>query len=260
MLWLQVLLLAVVQGVTEFLPISSDGHLLVVAELLKAAGAPPLHSQLVVTIVLHLGTLLAVILYFHEPLWQCLTRDRALLGKLVVGTLPAIVVGYPLHESAALRPWLESPALAGCMLIVTGGILIWAARRPPGEQSYRAVTYGQALLIGAAQALAVLPGLSRSGTTIAAALGLGLKREDAATFSFLLSIPAVTGAVVLGLGDLSQTQLRPLIGPLVAGTAVSLLVGLFALHWLLAWLRGGRLHRFAYWCVPLGLALLLSAC
>jgi undecaprenyl-diphosphatase len=251
-----IIVLAILQGLTEFLPVSSDGHLVVASELLVAAGFPPLPDVLEVNIVLHLGTLLSVLAFYFRQVCQLLGKDRRVIPLLIVGTLPAVVLGLPLWLFA--RDMLQSVLLAGLMLPVTGALVIWASRIPPGTLHYSEMGYGTALVIGLCQAPAVLPGLSRSGSTIAAGLAAGLERDSAATFSFLLAIPAISGAGVLELLKLSMQRPateRAMITPslLLLGAALSFLVGLLALWWLIHWIHRGRLAYFAYWSIPLGI-------
>lgn len=252
----QILILAIVQGITEFLPISSSGHLVIAAGVLS-----PQNGQLPdvgdVNIVLHLGTLASILVFYAQRIRRLMGEDRRVVGLLVVGTLPAVIVGLPLK--LFFDQVLESPLLAGCMLPVTGLILIIASRQPLAEETYQTMSYGRALLIGAAQALAILPGLSRSGTTIAAGMTLGLAPRSAATFSFLLAIPAIAGAGVL-IEIVHLLKGAPLTTPweqLVAGAFISFGVGLGALWWLVRWLEKGRLQWFAWWCIPVGVAVIV---
>ena len=250
---IEILLLAVIQGVTEFLPVSSSGHLVIGAALLEAAGGQPPADLLAVNIFLHLGTLLAILVFFARRVARLLGADRRVIGLLIVGTLPAVCVGLPLKK---LAPGvLESPLLAGLMLPCTGGLLIWASRIEPGSLEYPKMGYRAALLTGLFQAVAILPGISRSGSTIAAGLAAGLERENAATFAFLLAIPAIAGAGVLELAELAGSgQTGTPIGHLLLGMTVSFVVGILSLAWLIRWVATGRLVYFAYWCIPLGVA------
>lgn len=249
---LAIIVLGFVQGVTEFLPISSDGHLAVTEALLHRAAGVRLPDLLGLNIVLHAGTLLAILVVYGRSLWALFGRDRKVLGLLAVGTLPAVVIGLPLHEWAS--DWLVNPLLAGCMLPLTGLLLLAPLKFSAGSLRHQEISWRQALWIGACQAVAILPGISRSGCTIVAGLSVGLRREAAATFSFLLAVPAVGGACVLELKDLLLADTTPAWGLLALGAAVSFVVGLVSLWWLLKWLNQGRLHYFAWWCVPLGLA------
>jgi undecaprenyl-diphosphatase len=249
--WFQVVVLAVVQAVTEFLPISSSGHLVVVAALFEQSGSP-IHDTLTVNIVLHLGTLAAILAFYRRRIAELVGRDRRVIGLLAVGTLPAAALGPLLRWVAGGA--LQSPLLTGCMLLVTGVLLVGTTWFQPGAINCRELSYGRALLIGLFQALALLPGVSRSGATIAAGLASGLKRDEAAAFSFLLAIPVIGGA---GLAELVGLLRGPANGTpptlLGLGAVLSFAVGLVSLAWLVRWLEKGRLHRFAWWVFPLGL-------
>jgi undecaprenyl-diphosphatase len=253
--WWQVLVLAVVQGVAEFLPISSSGHLVVIAPLVFGQSHPP--DLLDLSIVLHLGTLGSILVYYHRQIARLLGKDRRTILLLFVGTIPAALAGL------TIKRWfesvLESPLVAGVMFLVTGLALLWSLRQPAGSTEYRALSLRGALLIGLSQAAAILPGLSRSGSTIAAGLGVGLTRPSAATFSFLLAIPAIAGAGVLeGLSLLKPDHalITPL--PLLAmGAAVSFLVGIASIALLERLLLRGQLKWFGWYCIGLGIVVTL---
>lgn len=262
----EVIILAIVQGLTEFLPVSSSGHLVVANALLESLGYPPTQDLLEVEIILHLGTLLAIFVFFWREIWQLLVRDWRLIPLLAVATIPAVVIGLPLKEFHT--DWLESPLLAGFMFPVTAALLIWGSRQPVSNTSYRDLSYAGAVKIGLLQSLALLPGISRSGSTIAGGLLSGLDRRGAATFAFLLAIPAIGGAGLLEVlklikhsraastGDASASIAAATTAPLTlaVGALVSMVVGLFALWWLLKWVQQGRLALFAWYLVPLGVA------
>lgn len=259
MLWFAILILATVQGVGEFLPISSSGHVVVGQELFDELGCK-MDDRLAVNIVLHLGTLLAILVFYRRRIWLLLGRDRRVIGLLLVGSLPAAAAGIVVKTS----PWgetlenaLENALLAGFMFPVTGLMLLWNARRDPGDMNCRELGYGRALIIGGFQALAILPGISRSGATIVAGLASGLRRDEAATFSFLLAVPAIGGAGLLEMVKLVKqgTESTPM-GALAFGALLSFIVGVLSLWWLVRWLRQGRLHYFAWWVIPLGIAVI----
>lgn len=248
-----VVIMAVVQGLTEFLPVSSSGHLVIGNEVLKALDLGSAPDLLSLNIMLHLGTLLAVVLVYRNQIWQILTTQRNLIGKILVACIPAGLVGVPLHEIESLKSALESPLLAAWLLPITGAILLFG-RSKQGETSLEDVTYRQALGVGIAQAIAILPGISRSGSSIVAGLCLGLKRDAAAAFSFLISIPVVGGAVLLDARELLEQPTSDVPwGQLFIGVAVAFAVGIFALKALIHWLTRGKLHRFAWWCIPVGI-------
>lgn len=247
MSWLHIVVLAIVQGITEFLPISSSGHLVVVTQLL---GDEPSTD---VNVVLHAGTLLSILVYFRRRIVSVLRSDWRVIGLLVIGTVPVAVLGLWLRRSG--EGLLESVLLAGFMLIATGLILLATRWFESGGRSYRELRPIGSLLIGVFQALALLPGISRSGATIFGGLLVGLNRRAAATFSFLLAIPALGGASLLQLSDmLSGGGRSASIAALIVGCLVAFVVGLAALAWLFRWIETGKLHYFAYWCIPLGAA------
>ena len=247
--WLHVVILGVLQGITEFLPVSSSGHLVVVEALL---GQEP---QLSLNIILHAGTLLAILVFYRREVWRLVGDDRCVVILLVVATVPAAVAGLVVKRY--FQQWTESPLLAGVAFIVTGILLLMTLRRQPGQMRYEALGYRAALLIGLIQAVAVLPGISRSGVTIVAGLALGLRRESAAAFSFLLAIPIIAGAGALELFELyTKSDTTIAAGQLGLGVAVAFIVGLASLWWLVRWLQQGRLHWFGLYCIPLGLAVI----
>lgn len=275
-----VLILAALQGVTEFLPISSSGHLVIAAALLAPHGDPRELEIVDLNIVLHAGTLGSIFVFYGWRLWQLIAEDRRAIGLLVVGSLPAAAIGIPLKLFAA--GVLEQPLLAGVGLLATGGVLLWAGRLSPGERDYRELSFLEALGIGAAQGIAILPGVSRSGSTISAGLGLGLSPQSAATFSFLLAVPAIGGACLLELKDLikdrdnqaaasapvkevaaqstptTQASHPPLPREYLAlGALLAFAVGLASLWALTHLLESGRFALFAWWCIPVGVAVLV---
>jgi undecaprenyl-diphosphatase len=249
-LW-QVLLLAAVQGIAEFLPISSDGHLVVIAPLLFGGSRSP-EGLLSVSIALHVGTLGSILVYYRRRIARLLAEDRRTIGLILVGTIPAALLGVAIKLAA--EDIVESPLLAGLMLPVTGALLLWSARRPPGAREYNQMRWRDSLLIGACQAAAILPGLSRSGSTIAAGLGVGLTRPAAVTYSFLLAIPALAGAGLLETLSIYSKGSPPVpLAWLALGGAVSLVVGILALWSLERVLARGWLHWFGWYCIGLGL-------
>jgi len=247
MTWLKMILLSIIQGISEFLPISSSGHLVIVESLLDIQS-----DQTDINIVLHAGTLLSILLFYRTTIFRLLSQDFRVIPLLIVGTLPVVVIGLAAKKYA--EHLLESPLLAGCMLPITGLFLLLIPHIPQKERSYTDITYKQALIIGIAQAIAILPGISRSGSTIVAGLLTGMSRQSAATFSFLLAIPAIAGATILETAEiLSNPHISTPLSLLAAGAIVSASVGLVSLWLLVRWLEKGKLHYFAYWCIPLGI-------
>jgi undecaprenyl-diphosphatase len=251
MLLLEIILLAVVQGIGEFLPISSSGHIVVLATVFEQFGKSFDGEKLTVNIVLHIGTLLAILVFYWRRILDLLSRDRRVIGLLIVGTIPAVLIG--LWVKKFFGDAFESALLAGFMFPITGLALLWTARARPGEVTCNDLRYDEALLIGFAQAFAILPGISRSGATIVAGLACGMRRDEAATFSFLLAIPVIAGGGLLHTIDLLKDPPEEMqLGLLMLGAAISFAVGLAALAWLIRWLQQGRLHLFAWWVLILG--------
>lgn len=254
--YLEIALLAVIQGVTEFLPISSSGHVIVLAALFDRFGHP-LDQKLTINIALHMGTLLAIVVFYRDRIIRLFGSDRRLIGLILLGSVPAGLAGVSYKKFfgawfVARFGWdpLEEALVAGIMFAATGALLMaarrWESRRGRGVISGSELTYGQALWIGIFQALAILPGLSRSGSTIAAGLFCGLKRDEAAAFSFLLALPAMAGAGLLEAWDAAKESGGTLeAGPLIVGAVLAFFVGWASLRWLIAWLEKGRLGWFA---------------
>ena len=248
-LW-QCVILGIVQGLTEFLPVSSSGHLVVFQHFFDVPG-----NRVAFDLLLHFGTLIAVFIFFRRDLLHILrelVRELAarrpgsatrFLCMLVVASVPAAVVGLGLRgytETMFHQPWL-----AAAMFTVTGGMLL-ATRRVQrcGTHTLYALPWKAVLIIGMAQAFAILPGISRSGATIAAAMFLMVRRDDAARFSFLLSIPAISGAFLLELLNVADIGVFLSPGYLV-GFATAFLVGLGALKLLTALIHRNRFYAFA---------------
>lgn len=257
---LEIILLAIVQGLTEFLPVSSSGHLVVANALFQSLGSDPVKDLVEVEIVLHLGTLMAVLVYYRREIARLFTSDRRVIPLLVVGTIPAAALGIYLkkglpEETADLI--LANPLVAGVCFPITAALLWWAASRPEGDADYPQLTWVNALKVGLLQAAALLPGISRSGTTIAGGLGVGLKRESAATFAFLLAIPAIAGGGLLELMEAFKAgSTGTPLATLAVGFVVSFVVGLVALDLLIRVIRHGQLKSFAYYLIPLGVAVI----
>ena len=247
-----VVFLALVQGVAEFLPISSSGHLVALGALLgELADEPTLE------VILHAGTLGSILVVYWRRILDLLSADRRVIPLLVVGTIPAAVIGLTIKK--AFPELLRSPVLAGAMLIVTAILLIVLGRLSTREGVYRTMSYGAAVLVGCFQAFAILPGISRSGSTILGGRLMGLSDRDSVTFSFLLAIPAIAGATVLTMRDIvDQGVGDSLTGrELLVGALVAFFVGIASLRWLIAWSERGKLHYFAWWCLPFGLFVLI---
>lgn len=252
---LEAIFLGAVQGATEFLPVSSSGHLVLAQHLIGGISQP----GIVFDVTLHLGTLMAIVIYFWRDvrgLCTCLwrrdptaTNERHLLGLLIAGSVPTAIIGLTFKDQ--VERMFENPPLVACMLLVTGTLLFIADRFRPGNRREGSLTVTDALITGIAQGAAIIPGISRSGSTIVALLLRGVSGETAARFSFLLSMPAVAGAALLSLRDAEQLSGGEL--PVyLAGAGAALIVGLLAIHVMLGVLRRRRLGWFAVYCWLLG--------
>ena len=253
---LEIILLAIVQGIAEFLPISSSGHLVILGALMGELTESP-----TLEVILHAGTLGSILVVFWRRILNLLSSDRRVIPLLIIGTLPAVVIGLTIkYQFASI---LRNPMLAGLMLLITGSMLVVLGKLKPREGDYQSLSYVGAFAIGCFQAFAILPGISRSGATILGGRLLGLKNEDSVTFSFLLAIPAICGATILTLKDVyeqtsSGQPLEYSLNLLAIGAVVSFIVGIAALTWLIRWSRKDRLHWFAWWCFPAGIAVLIA--
>ena len=260
--------LGVVQALTEFLPISSSGHLLIAPRLMGEEV-----DSLTFDVGLHVGTMTAVIVYFRRY-WVVIVRaglrdafahrhrlDRwtphARLGVwIVLGTIPAVVAGLLLDDF--IEDELREPWVVGSMLIAFGVVLGVLDQRGSRERGLRDISSRSALLIGVAQAMALVPGVSRSGVTLAAGRGLGFGRVAAARFSFLLSAPVVISAATLRLAEALRTDEAIEWGPLLLGALVAGLVGLLVIRGLLTFLQLHTLRMFVWYRIGAGVALLAA--
>jgi undecaprenyl-diphosphatase len=253
---LEAIVLGLVQGLTEFLPVSSSGHLVVLQSLFGGG-----LQGVVVEVVFHVATLGSVLLVYRRRvaglIVGTLQRDAESLqyvGKLALATLPAVV--FVLMAGDFLEAQLESPVVAGVGLLVTGSIL-WTTRRNTLRAHASTLSWGAALLIGCAQACAILPGISRSGATVATALALGVAPAAAAEFSFLMSVIAILGAAVRELPEL--TSLAPeLVAPLILGALAALVSGIAAIWLFVRLLERRGFYYFAYYTWAAGAAVLVG--
>ncbi|MDE0395954.1 MAG: undecaprenyl-diphosphate phosphatase [Gammaproteobacteria bacterium] len=254
-LW-EAIVLGVLQGATEFLPVSSSGHLVIGQELLSLR-IPGVRFEVVV----HLATLLAVLVVYRRRILSLAlgvtlaprTEEFRYAGLILVATLPAAALGFLFGD--AIGSFFDRPAVVGVSLLLTGSALYstrWALRRPlRAEFGVRA-----ALLVGLAQALALVPGISRSGATLTAALWLGVAPLEAAAFSFLMSVPAIAGAGVLEFAALGPESAAIAGGAAWAGFAAAAAAGILAIRFLINLLERGAFPVFSWYCWGAGLAFL----
>ena len=260
---LHALVLGAVQGLTEFIPISSSGHLVLVPEAL-GWDSPGLAFD----VLLHVASLIALLVYFSGDLLDLFRGSvagdagaRRLVGLLALGTVPAVIAGVALGDY--FEGSFEDAEAAAVQLVITAAILVAAEQALAFHQRRRAesggrlrsiddLNAGDAGIVGIAQAVSILPGISRSGATIGAGLMLATRREDSARFAFLLAIPALLGAAVVEVPDLDGTSLGT--GAAVAGFAASLLTSYAAIAVLIKYLKTRSLYPFAAYCVIAGIA------
>lgn len=261
--------MGIVQGLTEFLPISSSGHLVIVPYL--AGWDDPFLNSLAFSVMLHIGTLVALLVYFRKewlrlvPAGFATIRDRSFEGDadrrlawlLVVATVPALILGFLLND--IVEEQFREIGLVALMLVVGGAVMWLADRRGSKRLLPMDLTYPKALGIGFAQALALVPGVSRSGISISAGLFAGLDRESAARFSFLMATPITAAAaayesIKLFRGDAGVTVEA---GPLIAGMLAALVSGFFAIAFLLRFLRTRSLNIFVAYRIVLAAIVLI---
>ncbi len=250
---LQAILLGILQGLTEFLPVSSSGHLILVPWML---GWQPL--GLIFDIMVHIGTLLAVLVYFRREWKQILvaafkrlcgrsrSRNSFLMDAILLGTIPAVVAGGLLKQ--VIEEYLRTPTVTASCLGIFGFLLWWADRRGAKNRSLRSLTRKDGILIGLAQALALMPGVSRAGITLSAGLALGLNRSDAARFAFLLSAPIMALAGAAAVYELLSARTAAAAGladsALLLGVSSSFVSGILCIRFFLRFLERRTLLPF----------------
>ena len=260
--------LGALQGVTEFLPISSSGHLVLANALLNALGGQALGAEeqlpLAFVVLVHAASLVAIVAFFWREFLSLLTTRRRLIGLLVVGTIPAgiafvaLKVVEHLSGTDVMGQLLERPLPVGVALLVTG-VVLWVGQGRGSERlGLDDVRWSDAWLVGLAQAVAIVPGISRSGMTITAGLARGLERRAAVAFAFLLGGVAIAAGTVVELKDFGRLGGRVGTGVLVAGFVVSMVASLGALALLSLVVRRKRLRIFAIYCLAVGSATILA--
>ena len=258
---LQAIFLGLLQGLTEFLPVSSSGHL-VLGQRLMGFREP----ELLFDVAVHVGTLVAVVIYFRSDLWtmarglwakdQNARQGRKLIYLVAAGSIPTALLGLLCKD--LFERMFSSLWAVGAALLLTAAFLFLTRLAPEKGRGLEHAGVARAFGVGVAQGLAITPGLSRSGSTIAAGLLLGLDRELAARLSFVMSIPAILGALVLQLAHVgSLSRLQP--GPYLVGGLTAAVSGYLALRWLLRLVQQGKLYYFSPYCALVGLAALAWA-
>ncbi len=261
---IEAIILGIIQGATEFLPISSSGHSILVPAIFGLS-QPSLSN----VVVAHLGTLLAVIIYFYQDFWQIVKQMvQSILEKkpmaypqsrlgwyIIIGSIPAAIAGLAFGDQ--FESIFTNPRWAAVFLLVTAVILVIGERLLSGRKQLADMTWLDAIIIGLFQALALLPGISRSGSTIMAGLTRGLNRELAARYSFLMSAPIIFGAGLLQLPVMLLGNESVEFATLAATFISAAVVGYLCIHFLMSWLRERNLYPFAIYCAAFGLLFLL---
>ncbi|HJO92834.1 MAG TPA: undecaprenyl-diphosphate phosphatase [Victivallales bacterium] len=260
-MYLKIIILAVIQGITEFLPVSSSGQLAIFGKLLDIQDS----ETLLITVVLHAGTLLAIIIYYFNVLLSlCLMKNRKIIYLIIIGTIPAVIFGLFLKKSGIADKMFSNLFIPGIGLLITATLLKFGInKKTEGIKEIDQLTFKESLLIGVFQAFAIFPGISRSGSTIIGSLMQKLNRNAAATFCFLLAIPAIGGASFLellsALKDKTTYQAET-YGALILGFLISAIVGYFSLKILLNSLKKGNLNPYAYYCYAAGIIAIAWQC
>jgi undecaprenyl-diphosphatase len=253
-------ILGVIQGLTEFLPVSSSGHLELGKAILGDNSVP--EESLLFTVVLHFATALATVVVFRKDILALLkglfsfkwNEETQFASKIVASMIPAVIVGLFFEEQ------LESLfngniILVGFMLIITGLLLLLAGR---AKHTGKDITWKDAVIIGVSQAIAMLPGISRSGATISTSVLLGNDRAKAARFSFLMVVPLIFGKIAKDLlsGDISLENTSSV--PLIMGFIAAFVTGLIACTWMISLVRNAKLHYFSYYCFTVGVLAIVA--
>ena len=249
---IEAITLGIIQGLTEFLPISSSGHL-VLSQVILGIQIPGNDFE----VLLHIGTLCSILVVFNNDIKNILftlssKETQKFILMIFVGTIPAVIIGLGFKD--VIEGLFDDIIVVGFALVFTGITLIGSFYSKSGNKKNTII---KAFLIGVAQAIAIIPGISRSGITISFALFLGLDTRQAAKFSFLLAIPVISGAGILMATDLRDGFSIDIYAA-ASGLITSFLVGMVALKWLLSWLEGGKFHYFGIYCFLIGIFIVIS--
>ena len=259
------ILLGLIQGLTEFLPVSSSGHLVLAQYFFGVE-----EGGIAIEVVLHLGTLAAVVLFFFKDIVRLFKAvpylfsqrggeevqgDKRIVWMLVVASIPTAIMGFLLEDF--FEGMFASPVVVPFTLLITAGLMLWSNRLLSGRRTLSRMRPVQALWIGVFQGLAIMPGISRSGSTIFASLVQGFDREEAARFSFLLSIPAIVGATVFKLDDIVGLTATYAL-PLLIGFLAAAVSGYIAIQFLFALIKRQKLYVFSIYCAAVAVISLVA--
>jgi undecaprenyl-diphosphatase len=251
---IQSLILGIVQGITEFLPISSSGHLVLMQKFFNITEPPIFFDTLI-----HFATLLAIFFYLRKYIFLIIKnikekKNQKIVGLVVLATIPVVIVGFLIKDK--IDKVFNSLSLLFVTFFITAIILFFTKFFVQGQKNIENNNWLNALFIGIFQAFAILPGVSRSGSTISAGLFSGLKREDAFKFSFLMAIPAIFGAMVLQVFEINSESLADGFLVNFVGFLTALIFGFLSLKILEKITAKGKLHYFAFYCLALSIIIL----
>ena len=260
--FISILILAIIQGIAEFLPISSSAHLIIFRDLFGIGREMSANIEFAFDIALHLGTLLAIGVYFFKDFVNMITKgftkgikddEGKILWYLIIATIPAAIVGL-LFEDIIEQIIRQNYIVIALALAIMGILIYCADKYSKSKKTVKQVTMKDAFLIGCSQVFALIPGFSRSGTTIAAGRLLGIKREEAAKFSFYLSAPVVCGAVILEIFDKTTWAIIAAnLGSFILGILIAFIVGIICIKYLLKYLHSHNFKIFMIYRVALAL-------
>ena len=256
---LQAIVLGIIQGLTEFLPVSSSGHLVLTNEILSTDLDPD--KSMLMTVILHFATACSTIVIFRKEILQILkglfqfkwNDDTKFSLYIIISMIPAAMVGL-LFESQIEEFFAGNVLLVGFMLLITGVLLFLADK---AKSSEKGVTTVSAIIIGISQAIAILPGISRSGATISTSVLLGIDRDKSARFSFLMVVPLIFGKMAKDLMSDDVIYDSESTFPLIIGFLAAFVTGLFACKWMIALVKRAKLKYFSFYCFAVGVAALL---
>lgn len=250
---IQAILLGIIQGLTEFLPVSSSGHLVLFQKIFGIT-----EPTLTFGIVVHLGTLLAVFVVFWKDILDLLKRPfQKLTWLLIAATIPTVIIA--LVFSDFFESIFKSGSTLGVDFLITGFVLLYAGKMNRGRKGLKETTAIDAVFVGILQGAAILPAVSRSGLTISGALFRGLDRDFAARFSFLLSIPAILGAAVFDLKDLLHAGTGSVSSaPLIVGAVAAAIAGFLSIKYMLELIKKGKLRYFSYYVFVIGILVIVD--
>ena len=260
---IEAIILGILQGLTEFLPVSSSGHTIIGAELLGLSG----DENLSFSIVVHAATVMSTIIILWSEIWQLLqgffkfrwNEEMKYVAKIFLSMIPVLIVGL-FFKDYVEQLFGSGLLIVGCCLLLTAVLLVFASKAKPKEK--KSIGFRDAFIIGLSQAVAVLPGLSRSGTTIATGILLGNKKENVAKFSFLMVLIPILGEAVLSVKDYSSGAGETLLSPLVllSGFLAAFITGCLACKWMISLVKKGKLLYFAIYCVVMGVFSIVYHC